>query len=145
MTTRKNYIFTNRYIPPRRPIDLKWFQWDLDTWYTEIKYWEATDDPDYYFKNVKFINFGRIYRHIHKSKLQKPIQEYQRISKGNFKNYSILLKGWHDTFCTKIWPWQYFFLTRTWTVHISLKIMDFLQWKKGLRIRKNRLLTIENH
>lgn len=121
-------------------IQLILVQWDLYTWYTEIKYREATDDPDYYFKNVKFIDFSIIYCHIYKSKLQKPIQEYQKISRTTVfylkdETISSAQRSDHDNI----------FLTRTWTVHISLKIMDFLQWKKGLRIRKNRLLTLENH
>ena len=57
MTTRRNYIFTKKYIPPQPPTDLKWYEQDLETYFTKTKYRQVTDNPDYYFKNVKFIDF----------------------------------------------------------------------------------------
>ena len=52
MTARRNYTFTNKYIPPATKTDLKWYERDLDTWFDEMKYNEATDNPDQYFSNV---------------------------------------------------------------------------------------------
>ena len=61
MTARRNYIFTNKYIPPQPPTDFKWYEQDLETCCSEAKYRRATDNPDYYFKNVKFVKFDIIY------------------------------------------------------------------------------------
>ena len=67
MTARRNYIFTNKYIPPATKTDLKWYERDLDTWFHEMKYQEATDNPDQYVSDVKFVNFDIFYNDIHKT------------------------------------------------------------------------------
>ena len=67
MTARRNYIFTNKYIPPATKTVLKWYEQDLNTWYNEMKYKEATENPNQYFSNVKFVNFDIIHHDIRKS------------------------------------------------------------------------------
>ena len=57
MTARRNYIFTNKYIPIATKIDLKWYDRDLNTCFNEFKFKEATDNPDQYFSNVELVNF----------------------------------------------------------------------------------------
>ena len=52
MTDRRNYIFTNKYIHPVTKTDLKWYERDLNTWYNEMKYKEAIENPDQYFSNL---------------------------------------------------------------------------------------------
>ena len=84
MTARQNYIFTNKYIPLATKTDLKWYERDLDTWFGEMKYKETTDNPDQYFSDVKFVSFDIIYNGIRKTKLQKPLEEYQTINKNDF-------------------------------------------------------------
>ena len=86
MTARRNYIFANKYIPAATKTDLKWYERDLDTWFDEVKYKEATDNPDQYFSNVKPVNFDIIYNDIHKRELEKAIEEYQTICSENFDN-----------------------------------------------------------
>ena len=49
MTARRNYIFTNKYIPTATKTDLKWYKRDLSTWFNELKFKEATDNPYQYF------------------------------------------------------------------------------------------------
>ena len=92
MTARRNYIFTNKYIPPATKTDLKWYKRDLNTWHNEMKYNEATENPDQYFSNVKFVNFYITYNDIRKSKLQKPLEEYHTINKNDFDGYNQKLK-----------------------------------------------------
>ena len=94
MTIRQwNYILTNKYIPPSPSTDLKWYEWELDIWYNETKYKEATDDPEHYFNYIKFINFDIIYNEIRKSKLQKSIKDYKTINKKDFDVYDHRVKG----------------------------------------------------
>ena len=57
MTARRNYIFTSKYIPIATKIDLKWYDWYLNTCFNELKFKEATDNPDQYFSNVELVNF----------------------------------------------------------------------------------------
>ena len=83
MTIRLNYIFANKYIPAATKTDLKWYERDLDTWFDEAKYKEATDNPDQYFSDV---NFDIIYNDIHKRELEKAIEEYQTNCSENFDN-----------------------------------------------------------
>ena len=92
MTARRNYFFINKYIPTATKTDLKWYQRDLDTWFNEMKYKEATTNPNQYFSNVKFVNFDIIYNEIRKTKLQKPIDKYQTIYKKDFDVYDQKLK-----------------------------------------------------
>ena len=92
MTARRNYTFTNKYIPPATKTDLKWYERDLDTWFDEMKYNEATDNPDQYFSNVKVVNFDIIYND-YKRKLEKPIQEYQAIFNKDLDNYEPEVKN----------------------------------------------------
>ena len=77
MTARRNYTFTNKYIPPATKTDLKWYERDLDTWFDEMKYQEATDNPDQYVSDAKFVNFDIIYNDIHKTVTKT--EEYQTI------------------------------------------------------------------
>ena len=49
---------------------------------------EATENPNQYFSNVKFVNFVIIYNDISKTKLQKPLEEYQTINKNDFDGYN---------------------------------------------------------
>ena len=49
-----------------------------------MKYKEATENPNQYFNNVKFVNFDIIYHDIRKTKLQNPLEEYQTINKNDF-------------------------------------------------------------
>ena len=49
-----------------------------------MKYKEATDNPDQYFSDVKFVSFDIIYNGIRKTKLQKPLEDYQTINKNDF-------------------------------------------------------------
>ena len=84
MTARQNYIFTNKYIPLATKTHLKRYERDLDTWFGKMKYKEATDNPDQYFSDVKFVSFDIIYNGIRKTKLQKPLEEYQTINKNDF-------------------------------------------------------------
>ena len=93
MTDRRNYIFTNKYIHPVTKTDLKWYERDLNTWYNEMKCKEATENPNQYFSNVKFVNFVIIYNDIRKTKLQKPLEEYQTINKNDFDGYDQKLKN----------------------------------------------------
>ena len=88
MTARRNYTFTNRYIPPATKTDFKWYERDLNIWYDEMKYKEATENPGQYLSNVKFVNFDIIYNDIRKTKLQKPLEEYQTINKNDFDGYN---------------------------------------------------------
>ena len=83
MTARRNYIFTNKYIPTATKTDLKQY---------ELKFKEATDNPDQHFSNVKFVNFDIIYNDIQKSQLEKPHEEYQTIHKNDFNGYDQKLK-----------------------------------------------------
>ena len=92
MAARRNYIFTNKYIPTATKTDLKCYEWDLNTWFNELKFKEATDNPDQYFSNVKLVNFGIIYNNIRKSQLQKPLEEYQTNHKNDFNGYKQKLK-----------------------------------------------------
>ena len=84
MTARQNYIFTNKYIPLATKTDLKQYERDLDTSFGKMRYKEATDNPDQYFSDVKFVSFDIIYNGIRKTKLQKPLEEYQTINKNDF-------------------------------------------------------------
>ena len=93
MTARRSYIFTNKYIPPATKTDLKRYERDLNTWYNEMKYKEATANPNQYFSNVKFVNLDIIYHGIRKTKLQKPVEEYQTIYKNDFDGYDQKLKN----------------------------------------------------
>ena len=52
-----------------------------------MTYKKATDNPDQYFINVKFVNFDIIYNDIHKRKLEKTIEEYQTICNKDVDNY----------------------------------------------------------
>ena len=88
MTARQNYIFTNKYIPTATKTDLIWYEWDLNTWFNELKFKEVTDNLDQYFSNVKRVNFDIIYNDIRKSQLQKPLEEYQTIHKIDFNGYN---------------------------------------------------------
>ena len=54
---------------------------------------EATENPNQYFSNVKFVNFVIIYNDICKTKLQKPLEEYQTINKNDFDGYDQKLKN----------------------------------------------------
>ena len=54
---------------------------------------EATENPNQYFSNVKFVNFVIIYNDIRKTKLQKPLEEYQTINKNDFDGYDQKLKN----------------------------------------------------
>ena len=54
---------------------------------------EATENPNQYFSNVKFVNFVIIYNEIRKTKLQKPLEEYQTINKNDFDRYDQKLKN----------------------------------------------------
>ena len=58
-----------------------------------MKYKEATENPNQYFNNVKFVNFDIIYRDIRKTKLQNPLEEYQTINKNDFDGYDKKLKN----------------------------------------------------
>ena len=53
-----------------------------------MKYKKATENPGQYFSNVKFVNFDIIYNDISKTKLQKPLEEYQTINKNDFDGYN---------------------------------------------------------
>ena len=64
MTARRNYIFTNKYIPNATKTDLKWYDRDLNTWFNELKFKETTSNPDQYFSYVKLINFDIVYNDI---------------------------------------------------------------------------------
>lgn len=92
MTARRNYIFLNNYITKAPSTNLKWFGRDSDTQFTETKYTEATDDPNHYFKNVKFVNFDIFYHNIGGCKLQKQLEDYQKISEENITNYGFTVK-----------------------------------------------------
>ena len=92
MTARRNYISTNKYIPTATKTDLKWYEQDLSTWFNELKFKEATDNPYQYFSNVKLVNSDIIYSNIRKSQLQKPLEEYQTIHKNDFNGYDQKLK-----------------------------------------------------
>ena len=93
MRARRNYIFTNKYIPPATKTGLKWYEQDLNTWFGEMKYKEATDSPGQYFNDMKFVNFDVIYNDIRKTKLQKPLEQYQTINKNDFDGYDQKLKN----------------------------------------------------
>ena len=54
-----------------------------------MKYKEATDNPDQYFSDVKFVSFDI----IRKTKLQKPLEDYQTINKNDFDGYDQKLKN----------------------------------------------------
>ena len=58
-----------------------------------MKYKEATDNPDQYFSDVKFVSFDIIYNGIRKTKLQKPLEDYQTINKNDFDGYDQKLKN----------------------------------------------------
>ena len=58
-----------------------------------MKYKEATGNPNQYFSNVKFVNLDIIYHGIRKTKLQKPVEEYQTIYKNDFDGYDQKLKN----------------------------------------------------
>ena len=58
-----------------------------------MKYKEATDNPDQYFSDVKFVSFDIIYNGIRKTKLQKPLEDYQTIDKNDFDGYDQKLKN----------------------------------------------------
>ena len=85
MTARRSYIFTNKYIPPATKTDLKWYERDLNTWYNEMKYKEATGNPNQYFSNVKFVNLDISY----KSQLRNIRQFIKMTSTDTTKNLRI--------------------------------------------------------
>ena len=58
-----------------------------------MKYKEATENPIQYFSNVKFVNFDIVYNDICKTKLQKPLEEYQTINKNDIDGYEQKLKN----------------------------------------------------
>ena len=58
-----------------------------------MKYKEATENPNQYFSNVKFVNFDIIHHDIRKTKLQKPLEEYQTVNKNDFDGYNQKLKN----------------------------------------------------
>ena len=93
MTARRSYILTNKYIPTTTKTDLKRYDWDLNTWFNELKFKEATGNPDQYFSNVKLVNFGIIYNDMWKSQLQKPFVEDQALHKSDFNRYDQKRKG----------------------------------------------------
>ena len=81
MTARRSYIFTNKYISPAKKTDLKWYERDLNTWYNEMKYKEATGNPNQYFSNVKFVNLDIIYHGIRKTKLKSQLRNIRKFIK----------------------------------------------------------------
>ena len=78
-----NYC-THTIIPKYIPKDLKWYERDgLDTWYLEGKCNDFLEDTDYYFNNVKVVNFDMI--------LNKPsltaVRNYKTINFNHIKCY----------------------------------------------------------
>ena len=144
MTARQNYVFTNKYIPPPPSAGLKWYEQDLDTWYKETKYKKATDDPEHYFNHVKFINFDIIYNDICKSKLQKSIKDYKTINKEDFDNYEHRVKGNMISSAHGSERDNIFFAKDLDRTHFLEKYpaVELSAMKKGLRISKNKLLTL---
>ena len=62
-----------KYVLPTPKTDLKWFERDLDSWITKVKFKEVTDNPTHNFHKLKLLNFDIIYNDIYKRKLEKPI------------------------------------------------------------------------
>ena len=88
MTARRNYTFTNKYIPTATKTDSISYKRDLNTWLNELKFKEVSDNLDQYFSNVKRVSFDIIYNDIRMSQFQKPLEEYQTIHKIDFNRYN---------------------------------------------------------
>ena len=46
-----------------------------------------SDDPDFYFKNKKVINFNMIHHRCRGNPLKKTVKEYKKVCSNDFKNY----------------------------------------------------------
>lgn len=57
------------------------------TYYNYLKYKEMSDDPDFYFKNKKVINFNMIHHRCRGNPLKKKVKEYKTVYSNDFKNY----------------------------------------------------------
>ena len=55
-------FFSQGYVPKYVDYDkLPWYEEDLVSYYDRLKHKDMTDDPHYYYKNVKVINFDIIH------------------------------------------------------------------------------------
>ena len=79
----------SKYIPKyaENYINLPWYERDLMQYFDYLDYKDMSDNPDYYFKHKKMINFDIINNQCRGNLLQKTEKEHKTISNDDFKNY----------------------------------------------------------
>ena len=84
----KNPILTNTYIPRKtKQGKYEWYEYDLMSYFNDLKYEELASDTDGYFQNAPVINFNIINHECCDTPLQNPGQYYKIMQKKDFNNY----------------------------------------------------------
>lgn len=79
-------ILTNKYIPPKSKETYEWYEFDLMTYISDLKYEQFEDNTDSYFSLVKVINFDMIHKQSRKIPLKNSTEHYKAIFSKDFCN-----------------------------------------------------------
>ena len=83
--SRKDIVCTNCIIPKYVPDNLKWYEKDgLHTWYLKGKCDDFLRETDYYFQNLKVVNFDMIRNELPDSDIMK----YKTVDFTEIESYS---------------------------------------------------------
>lgn len=79
-------ILTNKYIPPKSKETYEWYEFDLMTYISDLKYEQFEDNTDSYFSLAKVINFDMIHKQSRKIPLKNLTEHYKAIFSKDFCN-----------------------------------------------------------
>lgn len=79
-------VLTNKYIPPKSKETYEWYEFDLMTYISDLKYEQFEDNTDSYFSLAKVINFDMIHKQSRKIPLKNSTEHYKAIFSKDFCN-----------------------------------------------------------